>query len=95
MSAHSASYTSSFGDTQNDRDKGERVCDHPRCISLAESDCGDCQDRFCDDHVYVVSDKSAICWACMQRRIDETTAALNSPRHCTTLYTEADLCSPF
>jgi hypothetical protein len=95
MSAHSASYHSHFGDTQNDPEKGARVCDHRHCISLAESACDSCGNQFCDAHGDVDNgpDDPGVCWACMQERIDR--AALISLKHCNVIYSEADLCSPW
>ena len=105
MSAHSASYYSQWNAThQNDPEKGERFCDHRHCISLAESACDSCENQFCDAHgdVEITADPNielpceyspGVCWECMQERIDK--AALNMIKHCTVLYTEADLCSPF
>jgi hypothetical protein len=96
MSAHSASYHSHFGDTQNDRDKGARVCDHRHCISLAESACDSCGNQFCGAHGDVDNgpDDPGVCWDCIQERIDEARAALNAPKHCKVIYMEEELCLP-
>jgi hypothetical protein len=87
MSAHSASYYSHWADThQNDPEKGERFCDHRHCISLAESACDSCGNRFCDAHGDVEKgpDDPGVCWACMEERSDrEAREASVMQHHCT------------
>jgi hypothetical protein len=99
MSAHLASYHSPYGDdTQNDRDKGEHVCDHRHCISLAESACDSCENHFCNAHGDVDNgpEDPGVCWACIEERSDlEAREASVRQHHCTVLYTEAELCSPW
>ena len=99
MSSHSASYYSQWDNThQNDPEKGERVCDHRHCISLAESACDYCARQFCDNEEHGTADATfdpPICWHCRAVEVDRSRDYQLYPQHCTVLYTEADLCQPY
>jgi hypothetical protein len=90
MSAHSVVY---------DKDPSQDWCDHRHCISLAESACWSCENRFCDAHgdvEEVAEDEPGVCWECIKERSDrEAREASVRQHHCAVLYTEADLCSPW